>query len=66
VQHGLSALENRRLKPSTIKDLNDPFDLVAIDITQPEVERAVQAHVDHFWQSNGVLCFSRNWDSLLL
>jgi hypothetical protein len=33
--HGISSLENKRLKLSTIKDLNDPFDLCPLDTTDP-------------------------------
>src|ERR1700731_4449263 len=65
-QYGLSALQNRRLKLSTIDDLNDPFDLCSIDTTNPVIEHALEAHIKHFRQSKGLLCFSRNWDNLLL
>jgi hypothetical protein len=65
-QWGMRAIIDRRLKLSTINDFNDPFDMVAIDITRPEIERAVDAVVADFWKSHGILCFSRNWDNLLL
>jgi len=65
-KYGLSSLENQRLKLSTIDDLNDPFDLCSIDTTDPAIENALEAHVVGFRKSNGLLCFSRNWDNLLL
>src|SRR5580658_9221984 len=40
--------------------------MVAIDISRPEVERAVDVLVSDFWREHGILCFSRNWDNLLL
>jgi hypothetical protein len=60
-QYAISSLHNRRLKISTIDDLNDPFDLLSIDTTDPGVDRAVKPHVRY-----GLLCFSRNWDNLLM
>jgi hypothetical protein len=37
-QYGISNLQNKRLKLSTIDDLNDPFDLASIDTTDPTIE----------------------------
>jgi hypothetical protein len=37
VQWGMRAIIDHRLKLSTINDFNDPFDMVAIDITRPEI-----------------------------
>jgi len=36
-EFGLLALQHRRLKISTIDDLNDPFDLYSVDTTDPGV-----------------------------
>jgi hypothetical protein len=59
-------LKNRRLKLSTIDDLNDPFDLFGvIDTTKPQVSDAVRSLIQ-FGRTVGILCFSRNWDNLLL
>lgn len=63
---GLLSLKEHRLKVSTIDDLNDPFDLCSLDITNPAIERALNAHIEHFRRTKGLLCFSRNWDNLLL
>ncbi len=65
-EYGISNLETRRLKLSTIDDLNDPFDLCAIDTTDPILEELVEANVANFRGRIGLLCFSRNWDNLLL
>lgn len=65
-EYGLSNLKDRRLKLSTITDLNDPFDLASIDLTNPIIERAVTA-LQTWWKGEfGLLCFSRNWDNILL
>jgi DUF2971 family protein len=63
---GIADLKDRRLKLSTIDDLNDPFDLYAIDTTAPQIAYAVTMLVAQIKEDTGLLCFSRNWDNLLL
>jgi hypothetical protein len=65
-QYGISNLEKKRLKLSTIKDLNDPFDLCPLDTSDPAVSTAMNVLVSQFWNVTAILCFSRNWDNLLL
>lgn len=65
-QYGISNLHDKRLKLSTIHDLNDPFDLCPIDTTDPRIEQAVNALAVDLWQRSAILCFSRNWDNILL
>ena len=65
-EFGLLNLKERRLKLSTIDDLNDPFDLCSLDITDPAIEHSLNAYIEHFRRTTGLLCFSRNWDNLLL
>lgn len=65
-QYGIGNLQNKRLKLSTIDDLNDPFDLCPLDTTDPAIEAAVDAVIAHFRRTAAIVCFSRNWDNLLL
>lgn len=65
-QYGISNLEKKRLKLSTIKDLNDPFDLCPLDTTDPAVSNAADAVISDVWKTTAIVCFSRNWDNLLL
>ena len=65
-EFALLALKDRRLKVSKIDDLNDPFDLSSVDTTDPHVEAFLEQYVVNFRAKNGILCFSRNWDNLLL
>ncbi len=64
--HGLSNLRDGKLKLSTIDDLNDPFDLTSVDTTDPAVDQALEGYVRRMRGRIGILCFSRNWDNLLL
>jgi hypothetical protein len=65
-EFGIADLKDRRLKVTTIDDLNDPFDLYAIDMTDPWIADAVTISVAQLKKDKGLLCFSRNWDNLLL
>jgi hypothetical protein len=65
-KYGISALKDKRLKISEIKNLNDPFDIAAIDTTNPQFARALSMSIDQYKGMFGLLCFSRNWDNLLL
>ena len=64
--YGISNLQNKRLKLSTVDDLNDPFDLCPLDTTDPAIANAADAVMTHFKKTKAILCFSRNWDNLLL
>jgi hypothetical protein len=65
-QYGISHLENKRLTLSTIKDLNDPFDLCPLDTTDPAILKAAETLRSDLWTKTAILCFGRNWDNLLL
>lgn len=66
-RYGIQSLKDRRLKVSTLADLNDPFDLFnAIDTGNPQVASAITLLAAQMGPSIGLLCFSRNWDNLLL
>ena len=66
-QFGISDLKERRVKLSMIDDLNDPFDVFhALDTTDPQHAKAVMGLAARFGNTVGLLCFSRNWNNLLL
>ena len=65
-RYGICNLQNKRLKLSTVDELNDPFDLCPLDITDPAISSAMGAFITRFRQTRAILCFSRNWDNLLL
>jgi hypothetical protein len=64
--YGISNLEKKRLKLSTVDDLNDPFDLCPLDTTNPVISEAAKALTLDFRETTATLCLSRNWDNLLL
>ena len=66
LQFALSGLALRRLKIARIADLNDPFELLAADLLDPELRAAFQKVKEHTHANNGMLCFSKNWKNPLL
>lgn len=65
-QYGISSLKEKRLKVTRIEELNDPFDLCPLDTSDPVISKMAEALTPHLWNTNAVLCFSRNWDNILL
>jgi len=65
-QFALSNLALRRLKISRFADLNDPFELLAVDMKDKEHRKAFRATKEELNQSKGVICLSRNWSNPLL
>jgi hypothetical protein len=64
--YGIGNLEMKRLKLTKIEELNDPFDLCPLDISDPAISEAADALRSQLWTTKAILCFSRNWDNLLL
>lgn len=56
----------RRLKISEISDLNDPFELIPCDLSEPKHLYAVLAMRDEMTRNRGLLCFSGAWTNPLL
>lgn len=65
-EHGLEALQNERLKISRIKDLNDPFELLGVDISNRNVRKAFLEMKSDFGENRGLICFSKGWKNPVL
>ena len=64
--YGLSNLALRRLKVARFSELNDPFELLAIDLVNPDLRAGIRAKNKLINDKQGLICFSRNWRSPLL
>lgn len=60
-EFGLKSLSEKRLKISTLEDLNDPFELLPYDLSDRTHRMAVRMTRDYFSRTWGMLCFSSNW-----
>ena len=65
-KYGLRALRERRLKISEVRSLNDPFDLLPFDLSDPDLRKAVLASRNEIGRDRGLLCFSQHWHNPVL
>jgi len=59
--YGLENLQRRRLKIAEIMSLNDPFDLLGINLSDPSLRHAVNETKRALSKKRGILCFSKGW-----
>lgn len=62
----MKVLSDQWLKLSLINDLNDPYELIAVDLSDFEFRRETKKFKNHMSESVGFLCFSKNWKNPLL
>ena len=65
-QYALSGLALRRLKIARFHDLNDPFELLAIDVVSTDLRAHVHAWKKKVEDKEGLLCLSKAWRNPLL
>ena len=60
-EFGLKDLRERRLKISRIDALNDPFEFLGAEVSDPERRAVLNRVKTSLSEKNGLLCFSKNW-----
>jgi len=60
-QYGLRAIRERRLKISEVLSLNDPYELLPFDLSDPTFRRGIMLSRIQLGEKNGILCFSQHW-----
>ena len=65
-EHGISSISLRRIKFARISELNDPFELMALNSRSNESRRLVERFKRLQKDKKGLLCFSKNWTNPLL
>ena len=65
-ENGLDDIKKRRLKIATFSELNDPFELFSIELSNPSLRRAFNVLKRELSSKRGILCFSRNWHNPVL
>ena len=65
-QFGLSNIALRRLKVARFNDLNDPFEMLAVDVAVRDLRVGMHAKKEQINAEEGLLCFSKDWKSPLL
>lgn len=66
LKHAISNIERKRLKIARLNDMNDPFELLAQDISDPKWKQRILNVRDVADKILGFLCFSRDWRSPLM
>jgi hypothetical protein len=62
-QFAISNIALQRLKIARIADLNDPFELMAIEIRDEQDLSVFKDLKEKLNETKGMLCFSRNWSN---
>lgn len=65
-KYGLKAIRERRLKISEVRSLNDPFELIPFDLSDPTLRQGVIKSREEIGRDRGLLCFSRSWENPVL
>lgn len=65
-QYALGNLALRRVKVSRFADLNDPFELLAVDLKDRRHRKAFRDTRDELNEHKGLICLSRSWSNPLL
>lgn len=65
-EHGLETIRNRRLKVSQLKELNDPFELLGVELSDEDLRRAIVQMKRDMSENRGIHCFSKRWSNPVL
>src|SRR5262245_41537042 len=65
-KHALGNIENRRIKIAEINQLNDPFELLAMNLKDKVQRPAFMAWKKEVNSRHGVLCFCREWSNAVM
>ncbi|MBP0945811.1 DUF2971 domain-containing protein [Pseudomonas alliivorans] len=62
-KYGLENIRKRRIKVSTFDDLNDPFELMCHDTSDPRLRSQLNQLKQTVEKEQGILCFSKDYSS---
>ena len=62
-EYGLEDLREKRLKIARINELNDPFELMGVVLTDPEHRESLEILKTSIGSVHGILCFSKRWNN---
>ena len=65
-QFALSNLALHRIKIARFEDLNDPFELLGVDVRDKKLRAALRATKKKINESKGLICFSKSWRNPLM
>jgi len=62
-EYGLDDIRRRRLRISLFSDLNDPFELLSIELSDKHRRQEFKAVKEEMARTGGILCFSKRWSN---
>lgn len=62
----IASLALRRLKVSRFSDLNDPFELLGVNVADKAVRKAFRVTRDELDDTKGMICFTKDWTNPLM
>jgi hypothetical protein len=65
-EFALSNIQKKRLKVTQIKDLNDPFELLAIEKADQSLRAKLRCKIDQKNTTSAPICFSKKWSNPVL
>ena len=65
-EFAISNIGLRRIKVARYSDLNDPFELMALNFREKRIRNIVRAFKNDYDSHTGLLCFSANWTNPVL
>ncbi len=66
LQFAINNIALQRLKVSRYGDLNDPFELLGVNLADRHDRKAFRGLKEHMDKEQGVICFSKHWSNPLL
>ena len=58
--YGLDNIENQHLKIAEFQNLNDPFELLGVEMSDKDVRKAIEFEKSIIAKNKGLICFSEN------
>ena len=65
-ENGVSDIALKRIRISRVRDLNDPFELLAAKLDNKFHRKGLRDWRTEFNEGNGLLCFSKSWENPVL
>mgnify|MGYP001217587145 CR=1 FL=1 len=65
-QFAISNIALRRVKISRYRDLNDPFELLGVNLGDKKYRKAFRQTKEEIDRDQGIICFSKSWKNPLI
>lgn len=65
-EHGINAISLSRLKVARFSEVNDPFEVFAVNFHERKTRKLVRRFKDSHNSKTGLLCFSANWSNSMI